>query len=359
MSQDFNRALALGRSTDTFMFGRGDGEETISSVWHQFAAGGTLQFKEDITADDVVVSRIEDDLVLSIRGTTDQIRLTDFLHSDNLRNAAHQKQKVLFHDGTEWDIATIQQRLLQGDDTAQTLTGYDSDDSIRAGGGDDTVMGGNGNDRLNGDDGDDQLYGGDGDDTLDGGSGSDRLDGGHGNNTYLFGRGSGQDVIARRPPKRRHKARGISTLQLGEQIASTDIAVSRSGRNLVLSIRNSTDQITVENYFGYRGSQSAVQTVRFADGTSWDAQAIGEQLQLQQQATRPRRRRSNTATAQPRNSQAATENVAAAPAALNFDAIAAQTVQAMAAMDAPSALQPQSTRFAAPDLLQAVIAPTR
>ena len=56
-----------------------------------------------------------------------------------------------------------------------------------------------GNDMLYGDAGNDKLYGGDDDDTLAGGVGDDDLMGGTvgntGDDTFVFGPGSGSDVI--------------------------------------------------------------------------------------------------------------------------------------------------------------------
>jgi Ca2+-binding RTX toxin-like protein len=58
-----------------------------------------------------------------------------------------------------------------------------------------TLDGGAGNDIIFGSSGNDTLLGGDGDDTLSGGSGADVLTGGAGNDTFVYGPGSGADVI--------------------------------------------------------------------------------------------------------------------------------------------------------------------
>jgi predicted extracellular nuclease len=93
------------------------------------------------------------------------------------------------------------------------LSGGNGDDTIAGGGGADTVLGGNGADLLAGDGGadlleggngadtlaggagDDVLVGGNGADLIEGGAGDDTLLGGHGRDIFLFGPGSGDDVV--------------------------------------------------------------------------------------------------------------------------------------------------------------------
>ena len=66
-------------------------------------------------------------------------------------------------------IGSAYDDVLEGDGTANVLTGLAGDDELAGNGGADT---------LNGGDGDDELNGGLGDDTLEGGAGADELDGG-------------------------------------------------------------------------------------------------------------------------------------------------------------------------------------
>lgn len=86
-------------------------------------------------------------------------------------------------DGTNADDA------LNGDATANTLSGYNGDDVIRGGSGNDRLSGGNGNDRLEGWADNDTLLGGNGDDVLIGDGGNDVLAGGRGNDVLTGGAG--------------------------------------------------------------------------------------------------------------------------------------------------------------------------
>ncbi|MCP4183222.1 MAG: tandem-95 repeat protein, partial [Hyphomicrobiales bacterium] len=92
-----------------------------------------------------------------------------------------------------------------GDDI---LIGGRRADQIDGGTGDDLIFGGSGQDILNGNEGSDLIFGGRGQDTITGGSQDDILFGGRGSDTFVFGEGSGHDVIvdynsgARRPLQR-------------------------------------------------------------------------------------------------------------------------------------------------------------
>ncbi|WP_127998020.1 beta strand repeat-containing protein [Piscinibacter defluvii] len=92
--------------------------------------------------------------------------------------------------------------IINGDDTANNLSGTSGDDTIAGALGNDTLAGGDGQDFVDGGGDNDSLDGGSGNDTLDGGSGNDTVIGGAGNdlmygwtgNDLLVG-GSGQDSL--------------------------------------------------------------------------------------------------------------------------------------------------------------------
>jgi len=123
-----------------------------------------------------------------------------------------------------------------------------------------------------GNEGDDTLFGEDdtwsdagGNDDLSGGAGNDILFGGAGDDTYRFGRGDGQDLIA-------DTAGTHDVLIFGAGIGSADIAQQRNEDNLVLTIKGSSDQVTVAQFFGGNG----IEEVHFADGTVWDAGMLAD-----------------------------------------------------------------------------------
>ncbi len=106
---------------------------------------------------------------------------------------------------------------------------------------------------------------------LEGNAGNNILFGGLGNDTYVFGRGSGHDIIANFDAG---KPSG-DMVQLGAGIVDADISLLRVGSDLVLSINGSGDQLTVASYFenGGKGA-NALEKIRFADGSSLNHAAV-------------------------------------------------------------------------------------
>ena len=84
--------------------------------------------------------------------------------------------------------------IINGDDTANILTGGNESDIINGLGGNDTLTGGNGDDTLGGAAGNDVIDGGNGDDFTFGGAGNDIVDGGNGDDHQMQG-GSGNDIV--------------------------------------------------------------------------------------------------------------------------------------------------------------------
>ncbi|HQS39346.1 calcium-binding protein [Polaromonas sp.] len=114
---------------------------------------------------------------------------------------------------------------------------------------------------------------------LEGNAGNNILFGGLGNDTYVWGRGSGQDIIVNFDAG---KPSG-DTVQLGADIAETDLGLIRQGNDLILSVNGTTDQLTVANYFENAGKgANALEKIRFADGTSWNHAAVLSRTTLQE-----------------------------------------------------------------------------
>ena len=111
-----------------------------------------------------------------------------------------------------------------------------------------------------GSDHDDLLVGNDLDNEFDGNEGNDTLSGGYGDDSYTFNLGDGQDVIRERnednPTSGDQDSHGdADTLFLGEGIYLNDISLSKSinpangFENLVITIGEDGDQVTVQNWF--------------------------------------------------------------------------------------------------------------
>ncbi|AAY38108.1 hemolysin-type calcium-binding protein [Pseudomonas syringae] len=258
-----NDYLSGSRGNDTYLFYRGMGQDTISEFDTTAGNADTIKVAADIIPDDVVVRRENTDLYLSIKGTTDWMKIYSYTDS------GYQVERVEFADGTVWSVSDLKRlSRVVASEGAETIYGDETSEQLDGLGGNDQIYGLAGNDVLLGGAGDDLLDGGMGLDTLDGGAGNDMLYGGSGNDTYLFQRGGGQDVINDRD----WTAGNIDTLKLAPGIVSTDIKVSRAGNNLELAIIGTSDKITVRDWFYSADSQ--VEQVQFADGTLWDVATL-------------------------------------------------------------------------------------
>ncbi|WP_232831085.1 calcium-binding protein, partial [Peristeroidobacter agariperforans] len=205
-----NDHLRGGFGSDTYLFGIGDGQDTINNDSDSYNGSAdptvgkvdVLQFKEGVLASNVTITRSGDNLILKIVGTTDQVTIQNYFSNDGVSARGYAIEQIRFADGTIWDVATIKERSLvatSGDDnligyaTNDTITGGAGNDTIDARQGNDIVDGGDGNDTIDADDGDDIVEGGAGTDNITGGNGIDQLSGGDGNDT-LYGN-AGDDVL--------------------------------------------------------------------------------------------------------------------------------------------------------------------
>lgn len=95
---------------------------------------------------------------------------------------------------------------------------------------------------LMGEEGDDILEGNGGNDSLNGGKGNDILIATKGQVTLIFNPGDGKDII-------QQSATSQNTLVFEHGVPYQDIALSRSGDNLLLSTANLGDEITLPGWF--------------------------------------------------------------------------------------------------------------
>lgn len=297
-------ALRGAEGKDTYVFATGSGHDTIYDGDGSFATD-TISFLEGIDPSDVEASRNGNDLLLTINGGTDSITVQDYF-SKLIQGSTYEYgvgvnkvERIVFADGTVWDTATLedQLRFIDGTTSDDTLNGYETDDVISAQAGNDTVHAGagndvvtadTGNDTVYGEAGNDQLNGGEGNDTLDGNIGNDILDGGagddvlvggEGNDTYVFGLGGGSDDIR----DFSINANEIDTVSVQAGISPQDVTVQRDGDDLILLVANTTDSLTIKNYFSpYQDGDptdhgvgvNKIEQVTFTDGTVWNSRTL-------------------------------------------------------------------------------------
>jgi Ca2+-binding RTX toxin-like protein len=188
----------------------------------------------------------------------------DFGNGDRLSIQNGELAKVqAFHftDGTTLTTANLLATLpgvnLIGEDGADVLQGHAGNDLLLGQNGDDTLDGGAGNDVLHGGEGTDVLRGGAGNDQLARDAGNDIMEGGTGVDTYLFGPGSGKDRVIEASGEQ-------SVLQLGAGVTAKSLHTAREGDDLVLTLDNGADALSIAGYYADA-----------AAGTNWQVVTAG------------------------------------------------------------------------------------
>lgn len=160
-----NDVLNGGTGNDTYLFNLGGGQDTIIDYDSKAGNVDTIRFGAGIAPADVNFIRIGMDLVLSINGTTDQLRIQNWYSGSQ-----YQIESIEFSSGMAWYGAELQSYT---QNLTAAIVGTDGNDNLSGSRKNDTLVGGAGNDTLNGGGGDDTLYGGTGADKMTGGSGND------------------------------------------------------------------------------------------------------------------------------------------------------------------------------------------
>ena len=257
--------------SDTYLFNAGDGQDTIIEDMSYSNDVDRLVLGDGLLTENTILQRSGKNLMISFRDSTDSLCLKDYFYSEGNR---YRVEEIVFADGTVWDVATVKAMLVAGTDEAQSLTAYSPGTEIHAGGGDDKLYGDKGADRLYGDEGNDTLSGDSGNDTLVGGSGNDKLTGYYGSDTYLFNAGDGQDTII----EDMSYSNDVDRLVLGDGLLTENTILQRSGKNLMISFRDSTDSLCLKDYFYSEGNRYRVEEIVFADGTVWDVATVKAML---------------------------------------------------------------------------------
>ncbi|WP_277588252.1 calcium-binding protein [Pseudomonas chlororaphis] len=255
-----NDYLSGDAGSDIYRFSRGWGQDTLNNFDSGIEKTDAIEFASNIASTDIVVTRSGDNLILSLKDTTDKITVSNYFNNDG--TSPYKLDDIRFSDGTTWGINQVKVMVMVSTAGADELHGYATDDQL---------SGGLGND---------SLYGADGDDELGGAAGNDRLEGGAGSDLYIFNLGDGQDVIS----ENASNSTDIDVLRFGEGISPADIRVGSIGTSLVLSHSNGQDQVTILNWFYQTGTRYQLEKIEFADGTVWTGAQLTTSL-LQQSGT--------------------------------------------------------------------------
>lgn len=268
-----NDQLDGSDGNDTYVLRRGGGQDVVYDQDWRLPNLDTIEVEGGVSPSEVRVLRSGEDLIVRITATGDELRLNGWYVEGH--QSWFEVQRVTLADGTVWDLPALQALALQGSPEADSLIGLGSaDDDLRGLAGDDVLAGRDGADHLDGGEGADVLYGDNGDDVLDGGPGNDRLDGGFGNDTYVFGRGSGQDIIIDRD----WEIPSVDRLLLASDVTPADVTVRRSNWDLVVGIAGTSDEARMVGWFQENVGAEYQVRVEFADGTVWDIAALQQMV---------------------------------------------------------------------------------
>lgn len=237
-------SLYGGVGNDTYIFRRGTGVDYI----YEYDANDpydTVYIGDFILQDEVSVRREADDLELTVMDSGDKLIIANWFGNEMSR-----VEQIQFADGAVWNVDTLKMMVLTPTEFDDVIKGYDTEDTL-------TGLAGN-----------DQLLGGSGNDLLDGGSGNDLLHGGAGVDTYLFGRGSGHDLIV----DSGDGPDGWNMVSFMEGVNPEDLKLMVQGTNLYMAIRDSQDLLEIKDWFASQPTK--IEAFTFSDGTTWDRSTV-------------------------------------------------------------------------------------
>jgi Ca2+-binding RTX toxin-like protein len=266
-----NDTLYGEAGNDTYIFRRGSGQDTVIDTDATAGNSDTIWLGSNLVSSDITLRRFDNNLILTINGTTDRMTVRDYFKNDSSINRI---ERVEFMDGTVWTDSDILQQTLSPTEGDDVIYGDNRDNIIAGMGGNDTLYGGAGNDTLDGGAGNDTLYGSDVVYSYNRWNGQTYVTGisdtSNGNDIYLFGIGFGQDVIIDNDAT----PGNLDTILLNAEISTSDVMLRRSDDDLVLSINDTDDALTVKNWFKNESPESQVEQIQFSDGTIWDINDI-------------------------------------------------------------------------------------
>jgi Ca2+-binding RTX toxin-like protein len=198
---------------DVYYFDAGHGsdriEETVTNA--NLSNFDQIVFGSSISEDDLIFGRDGDDLLISYQNTVDTIRVVkQFENHTGLTN--WDIEQFRFSDGTFLTKQDVQQEILLGTPGDDVIIGFSSNDYI------------------------------------DGGAGNDTLRGLDGSDTYVFGRGSGNDII--RESVQFAIIDDDDRLEFKSDLALDDIIWDRNGTTLIVGIDDTSDTISIEGQLG-------------------------------------------------------------------------------------------------------------
>jgi len=287
-----NDTLWGGNGSDLLLGGEGDDiyvidASTGSDVIDNAGGGSDTLLVNGIALIRLGFARDGNDLLVSIDGAaTPAARIAghflggdatlDYVQGSDNRYSAAQIAAIISGGGSP---GTGFDQTLTGTAAGEQLVGSAGKDLIEGLAGADTLFGMGGNDTLRGGDGNDYLSGGNGsgtgsgDDVLEGGLGNDTLRGEDGGNTLTGGAGDDQYVYGGGIDVINNTGGGTDWLFFQNGITVSQLAFTRSGDDLVITVNgNASQRVTVTGHF--LGGDMALDYLQPASGSALNTAAI-------------------------------------------------------------------------------------
>ncbi|MCE4556546.1 calcium-binding protein [Roseateles cellulosilyticus] len=253
-----NDSMDTNDSADVYYFNRGDGQDTISDFDR---VGSTVSdeliFGPGIAPEDLLVRRVNFDMVIRINGGDDMLTLRNWYSQPD-----YQIERIVFDSGVIWRPEHVESRRTFGSEGNDVEVGTAASDCIDTGAGNDDVMGWGGND------------------TIIGGLGDDRLSGDAGSDRFVFAGNFGSDVINDGVYRYGavNSAGDVETIILDRGSQGVTLRQGGYGNlSLMILMNDSSDRIEVSGFLDQDRHDSI--RIEFADGVVWAGDQILQRLQ--------------------------------------------------------------------------------
>ncbi len=154
--------IHIGGGNDTILYGKGDGYDVVTDSSNSPTEHDTF-ILTDINSDDVELSRVGGDLILTVKSTGEYVDFAGFfpMGTGGWDVTARNIDTIRFADGEAWNRSMIKEKAwYRGSDQIDTIQASELNDTIHGGKGDDVLEGwtgsdtfiwskGDGNDQIN------------------------------------------------------------------------------------------------------------------------------------------------------------------------------------------------------------------
>ena len=206
-------------------------QDNIYSDWYETwvessktlvdAGDDIVVFGKNVSPEDIAITKNGNDLVFALKGSNNTLTIKNWYTSKEQR-----VEKFQFENGL---VLTSEQILNMKTDSS-------------------------GNDNINGTQNSDFIFSSSGNDVINAGKGNDIIVNQNGDTVYYYNAGDGQDII--------YDYNGNDRIKLG--FNRDRISYKRNGGDLILKFKDSTDTITIKDWFTHEANR--IEAIEFLNG---------------------------------------------------------------------------------------------